>query len=377
MGKDSSGKAVFVPHTVTGDVVDAVITDEKPSFCTGVLKDIIVPSQMRAETPHCKYAGICGGCHFGHIKIDDQIRIKENILRQALRKLPDLPELKIYHDDPYGYRIRATLRVRNGQAGFYKSYSRDHVPVDSCPVMKPELFSKCAEWAGQYVQGHPISLSVIENPSGEAIALVEGERLPKINETTPFAGLKAGKSPIGKKYLIYETAAGGIPVGYGGFFQANRYLIDSFQSYAASLAGKGDVLELYAGGGFFTAAFYGKAVAVESNAAAVELAKLHGYPVECADVAAYLQNVKAFSGTVFVDPPREGVDKKSMAEIQRLKAERIVYVSCAPMTLGRDLLKLSVDYDIESIALFDMFPHTYHLETVVLLSRKTSGSQIA
>jgi 23S rRNA (uracil1939-C5)-methyltransferase len=371
VGRLESGKAVFVPFTVTGDVVKIDLIEDKGSFAIGELREIVTPSEHRVK-PHCKYHSICGGCHFGHISYDYQLEIKKDIVKNAFRKYPHkLPELNVVNDNPLGYRIRATVRALNGQVGFFRNNSNEFVPVESCPVIKPELYAKVSAFVAREPSEKLYSMPVIENPAGEAIIMVSppprGEGVQRTGEG--IAGIHCGKV-YGVSYLPYQTAAGEIPVSYGGFFQANRYLIDEFQSYAAGLAG-GRVLELYAGSGFFTAAMMKNGCAVnalEMNSTAVELAKRYGYPVAAGD-ASDISKIKDFYNTIFVDPPREGVARRTLADILTLNPERVVYVSCNPMTLARDLSRLSDRYKITEWTLFDMFPHTYHVETVVLLQK--------
>ncbi len=373
VGRNAEGKAVFVPFTVTGDIVLAEIVEDKGSYDTAELVDVMEPSPWR-RPPHCPHHGICGGCHFGHIAYDKQVEIKKNILKQALRKHPQaekLPEFAIFTDKTTEYRIRATVRAQSGRAGFYKGGSNEFIPVECCPVMKPGLFAKCAVWAEGHADSGLYSLSAIENPEGDTITLIEGKgTLPQIDSEKPFSGVKCGVKQFGKQCLLYGTPFGAIPVGYGGFFQANVFLNDMFQKYASDAVTGHKVLELYAGSGFFTSALMQNAdvTAVEANAAAASLGMEHSYPVRQGD-AASVNIKKGGYDTVFVDPPREGVDKKTIAAISEASPAQIIYVSCNPMTLARDLNKLSDKYTISDAAIFDLFPHTYHIETIISMRR--------
>jgi 23S rRNA (uracil1939-C5)-methyltransferase len=370
VGRVSDGKAVFVPFTVTDDIVDIKILQDKSSYLLAELISIHKPSEWRVE-PHCQYHGICGGCHFGHISYGKQLEVKKGHVENALRKYPhSLPEINVRYGAPLGYRIRATARVQNGRAGFLRNNSNDFIPVDDCLVIKPNLWAKIAEFAEKYRQDELITLSVIENPDGQAIALVGGDgNLPQIQDIKPFDGIKCGKI-LGVEHLEYKFGSIKIPVGYGGFFQANRYLMDEFHSYATGLA-EGDILELYAGSGFFTSGLVsrGRMVqAFEANKSAVVLAKRYDLPVEALAAEDVFRRGMKFD-TLFVDPPREGLSKKVLTDIFKHTPERVVYVSCNPMTLARDITRLAEKYKIAEITMFDMFPNTYHVETVVSLAK--------
>jgi 23S rRNA (uracil1939-C5)-methyltransferase len=208
----------------------------------------------------------------------------------------------------------------------------------------------------------------MENTEKLAIALTDG----KLCEQPYFNGLSDGEKHIGLPHLEYSTPAGVVPVAYGGFFQSNSFLNADFQRYAAGLAaGAKSILELYAGSGFFTAALMQQASvnALELNAAAAKLGKQYGYPIRTANVSD-IQQEKSRYDTIFLDPPRDGVDKKTLAAVQAIAPERIIYVSCNPMTAARDLQRLESSYKIVEMALFDMFPQTYHVETVSLLAHQ-------
>lgn len=365
VGRDVSGKAVFIPYTVTGDIVEADIVQDKGSYFLAEIKQIVEPSPWRVE-PVCPHHGVCGGCHFGHIEYDRQLDIKKNIIIQALRRHPQAEDisflLETFHNSSFDYRIRASLRTVDGKAGFFMRSSNTFISVENCPVIKKSLYEKCAAWAKQGLNG---VLSVVEAPSGLSIASFgTKDETIKLNKE-PFDGLKAGERVSGPSHLVYDTCAGPVPVGYGGFFQSNRFLIDRFQSYAAENA-CGKILELYAGSGFFTSALmkYGDVSATEMNAKAAMLAGEYGYPVKEAS-ASGLKSGKY--DTVFVDPPREGIDKRAMEKLLQIGAPRFIYVSCNPMTLSRDLLKLSGKYRLGKLAFFDMFPQTFHIETVAVM----------
>lgn len=368
VGRDPSGRVIFVTGTVEGDVVDVRISDDKKSFAYADLLAINKPSSYRVK-PTCPKANKCGGCLFAHISYDAQINIKLKIIKNALRKLTYLPEITVHKSPQKGYRIRANVRSRNGATGFFGFKSNDFVTAYECPIIKSTLFEKIKDFAKtNSITGEILAA---ETPAGIVLSSVKA-REDVMKSMQPFDCVRFNGASCGLKHSAYETPFGPIGIGCGSFFQSNVFLIDSFQEKAVSLIPAGlSVVELYAGAGFFTA---GLAVsshnvkAVEYDTEATRLAQVYGYPVVRGDAGDFLAGISS-ADCVFMDPPRDGVSNKVIAEIKRLMPLYVVYVSCSPATLARDVLKLANLYKIESIDFFDMFPDTYHAECVVLMSR--------
>lgn len=374
VGRGPSGRVIFVPGAVEGDVADVRISDDKKSFACAELLGIKAPSPYRVK-PACPKAGKCGGCPFAHIDYDAQISIKLKIIKNAFRKMAGLPEITAHRSPQKGYRIRAGVRARKGAAGFFAFKSNDFIPVDECPVIKPSLFGKIKDFAGaNRLTGEILAA---ETPAGIALASVKapGET---VKSGRPFDGVRFNGDYGGLKHSAYDTPFGPVGLGCGSFFQSNGFLMDSFQARAVSLVPAGlSAAELYAGAGFFTAglaASCSDVKAVEYDADAVRLARIYGYPVSRGDSGAFLAGIRGVD-CVFMDPPRDGVSNKVIAEIKRLSPLYIVYVSCCPATLARDALRLSDLYKIESVDFFDMFPDTYHIETAALFSYSAGSGE--
>ena len=171
--------------------------------------------------------------------------------------------------------------------------------------------------------------------------------------------------------MNFNTFYGAVPVTYKSFFQANRYLLDEFQKYAISLVSDHmDIVELYAGAGFFTCGLMqkGNVQACESNQVSSNLGRKLRYNIKTMDSGKFLQSIKKCD-TLFLDPPRDGADKVVIENIKRIKPYEIIYVSCNPNTLARDMIRLQEDYKVNEFKLFDMYPDTYHIESVVKLKR--------
>ncbi|GAB7141021.1 23S rRNA (uracil(1939)-C(5))-methyltransferase RlmD [Deferribacterales bacterium RsTz2092] len=370
VGRTSAGKAVFIPYSVTGDVVEAEITADKPSHCTAKITRLVKSSDWRTE-PECEYYENCGGCNFAHIQYDKQLEIKKRITLNALRKHPQMNHItenfSMVSDKPFNYRIRATFRVLDGQLGFLRPASHDFVPVRRCLCVSETLFDKCKTWATNNKKNVMFEIAALENTNGDVIAAVHNYPAGRTSSLAPLSGIKYNKDILGSFSIIYQTAGGDVPVACGGFFQANRYLIDKLQAYATTDI-IGNVLELYAGSGFFTAAMLKNGAnisAIELDKTAASLGRQLGYPIKHGDAASISETNY---DTILVDPSREGLSTQTIKKLLQIKAEKFVYISCNPMTLARDLEKFSMNYNIDEITLFDNYPHTYHIENVAKLT---------
>lgn len=364
VGRNKEGMAVFVPHTVSGDEAEVSVTENKKSFLYAKLNGLIVPSKRRIE-PECPYAGRCGGCLFAHIDYPFQLETKENIIRGAFRKHPAIPgNIEIIKSPRENYRLRATFRAQKGLIGFFAFKSNDFIPVKQCNIVKKSLFEKAKKFAcANSLTGE---FYCIETAEGIAFASVKSET-GSLKSQCDFDGVTFNGVKYGLPYAGYNTKSGAVGVSHKSFFQANLFLLEEFQAKAAILSETSlDITELYAGSGFFTAALKDVCSGIkacEIDKEGVNLAKSFGYPCVCADSGAFLEDIKE-TDVLFVDPSREGLSSKVISNILRILPRLIVYVSCNPMTLARDALKLAGHYKPQSMALFDMFPDTFHIETV-------------
>ncbi len=371
VGRSSEGQVIFVPFTVEGDNVDCEIIENKKRLAYAKLVEVKKASPYRIS-PSCKYFSKCGGCSFAHISYDKQVKVKKRILEKSLHKYEHtLPEITFHKSSQQGYRIRATVRIQSGKVGFYAFKSNKFIAVDNCIVIKQSLFEKFKEFAlrNNTFKGEAYA---IETPEGLSVANITSEVTQAIDFKDIFDGVMYNNRGYGLKNIGYPTNAGTIGVGRDTFFQANGYLIDEFQSLASSRVDYGlDVVELYAGAGFFTSAINkqgNNVIGVETSQTAVNLAKNYGYNVVEQDSSYFINKTKK-AEIIFVDPPREGLSQKVVDNIKRLNPISVVYVSCDVATLSRDIIKLSDKYKIETIDIFDMFPDTYHIETVCKLVR--------
>ena len=416
------GKAAFIPFVLSGEEIEAAITEEKPGFARGCATKIVAASPHRIQ-PGCPYFGRCGGCHYQEAGYEHQIEIKKEILRESLRRIAKLEfsgEIRVHTSSPWSYRNRSRLQVRMQPElalGYFKLASRELLPVDRCPISSP-LINRGIEavWkiatAGKLAEGiceieffanandsrMLAELTCVGNARRATVqAWAEQMRaaLPEIAGVVAFReSRKATPEPfgtVGESHLIYSTPDQAYRVSAGAFFQTNRFLVDELVRIVAEDEAGELALDLYAGVGLFStglACNFRHIVSVESSQTAAKdlqynlpangkavqgTAEQFLRRIEGAGKAGH-QYVLAELGLrpdlIVVDPTRSGLGERVARLLANTSAPRITYVSCDPATLARDLaILLGVGYRIQQVHLVDMFPQTYHLESVVKLAR--------
>jgi 23S rRNA (uracil1939-C5)-methyltransferase len=422
------GKAVFVPFVLPGDTVEASIREQKPGFARAQLDGILTASPRRID-PRCSYFQRCGGCHYQHADYENQLEIKAAVLKENLRRIAKLElgiELHIHPSPPWNYRNRSRFKLQTAPEfalGYYKFNSHELLPVEECPISSPLINrALAAVWQLGRAGKVPPGIQEIEFlANGDDTQLLsEVFCLPETaNLTEHFTEeLKAALAEISSVTfsvarsakaeaqgdpqqlssnsvgnLIYATKLASYRVSAGAFFQVNRHLTDALVTIvvhrrrgerdahrtAGGYAGAtGTALDLYAGVGLFSSVLnreFERVIAVESSPTS-HADLLYNSPANVKAVRAtteqYLEIAagKLRPELVVVDPPRGGLGEKVITGLMKLKAPRITYVSCDPATLSRDLARLlQSGYRVEEAHLVDLFPQTYHLESIFHLVR--------
>ncbi|MBZ5651581.1 MAG: class I SAM-dependent RNA methyltransferase [Acidobacteriia bacterium] len=418
------GKAVFVPFVLPGETVEAVLREEKPGFARAQLDGILTASSRRVD-PRCPYFQRCGGCRYQHTDYEHQLEIKAAILKENLRRIARLEldtELHIHPSPPWHYRNRSRFRVQAAPEfalGYYKFSSHELLPVEECPISSP-LTNRAlaAVWQlgrSGYVPPGIQEIEFFAN-SDDTQLLAEVYGLPETAAEQFIAELKLALAEIsslvffaarpakaegqgdpkplgGSGNLIYATELASYRVTAGAFFQVNRHLTDELVDVVVHRRGgardahrtaggdagaTGTALDLYAGVGLFSSVLnreFERVIAVESSPTS-HADLLYNSPANVKAVRAtteqYLENAagKLRPQLVVVDPPRSGLGERVIKGLVKLAAPRITYVSCDPATLSRDLARLlQSGYRVEEAHLVDLFPQTYHLESVFHLVR--------
>jgi tRNA/tmRNA/rRNA uracil-C5-methylase (TrmA/RlmC/RlmD family) len=367
---------VLVPFTAPGDVAHVSIDRVRGNTAFATLETLIEPGPLRVVTP-CPHYGTCGGCDFQHLSYEAQIETKKEIIKDCFRRIGgiELDEVEVVPSPlEWGYRIRADWAVDRAKQvfGYYRRGSREVFDVSTCPVLNPALENARSRL-------HDAVLANDSQVEGEILGAVSGNAVsiaPKVD------GFQAG-------LLTIEIGSERYGFDPSSFFQANASILPNlvehviFEACDDRIAVEGEAIDLFCGVGLFTlplARLFQHVTGVESSPKAASFAH------ESAK-AAGLKNV-SISGlaveqwlhrrgphvdgqvTVVLDPPRSGALPEVLAGIVRLNPARIVYVSCDPATLARDLNVLLADgFALHNVRGFDMFPQTHHVETVATLTR--------
>ena len=346
-------KICFIPNTMIDEVVKINIVRDKKKFMEGEVVEYIKTNPKRIDNI-CPYYKTCGGCDLLHLPYDEQLKYKQNKVKNIIDRYvkEDIKINDIEYDKQFNYRNKVTLQVENNKFGFYSKKSNDITPITKCLLLDDKL--------NEYIK-------TIDNTKEKIVLRTNGiDVLDNYND-------RITKTIGNKKYLVSLES----------FFQVNDNvtykMYEKVKEYVNS-SNNDVILDLYCGTG--TIGIYlsdncKEVLGIEINKQAIkdadknkELNNLSNITFIADDVAKVINKVNIKPSIIVVDPPRAGLDEKTLKEIIKMNPNRLVYVSCDPMTLARDLNILKYYFDIKEITPFDMFPNTYHVENVVLMTRK-------
>jgi 23S rRNA (uracil1939-C5)-methyltransferase len=407
----ADGKAIFVPLVLPSEQARIRLVQSRSSYSTAEAEEILVPSPERIA-PACPHYGACGGCNYQHASYEAQLAFKQAILRETLLRAGVQPpaEISVLAANPWAYRNRIRLAFDPaGNPGYRNRRSHSLVPISECPIAAPLLVT-ASQAAGEIAASlapvqRPTEISLFCNASETALLatlIVPTPRslpferfMQRLSERVPalvgadmvIESPAKGQTPVpprtvhtwGAKSLTYSAAGFDYRVDLGAFFQVNRYLVDLLVDFVTAGYRGGLAWDLFAGVGLFArrlAASFERVVAVESapaatHALAANLARTPSTAVRKTTLDFLRQHQKADRpDLIVVDPPRTGLGPEATALLASVAAPSLVYVSCDPATLARDLRTLlDSGYRIDRLAMADLFPQTFHLESIVHLRR--------
>lgn len=376
----NEGKVCFVPYTAPGDRTKVRITEKKRKFDRGELVELVEAGESRVE-PRCRYFGSCGGCSWQHIAYREQLRAKRDHLAHLLNRRAGLEvEVPDLIPSPSTYHWRRTARLKvipPAQLGFRRARSREAIPIEHCPVLEEELNGKLAEARR--------GLSEFTGPKPEEVELFH-----RPGEEADYRFISAGAAG----YTGTQRPVNAFLQPNGGINELLRTDVRRFASHHVeggfATAGRPRILDLFCGDGNLSLPLADLGVAVtgyDLSPVSVELAnraaaeqKLEGYRYKTArfpEVLKKLQREISMNGDegfslAILDPPRGGLFGEADRFIE-LAIPVIIYVSCIPSVLSRDLEALvRSGYRIEELKLYDMFPHSSHVESLVLLRKEVA-----
>jgi len=376
-------KIILVKGAIPGEVVDVIVQEKKRDYTLATVSQVVEPSEHRVE-PKCPVFGVCGGCHLQYVSYNRQLSMKEEVLLDSLHRLGKLdvqlsPSL---FDASWHYRHRAQFKVsREGTIGFFRASSRDIVTFESCPLMQEEINSLL-----QRIKEHGLAagLKEIQLSVGDtAVALLRGDG---VGEDISAQFRDIGVASIacnetlteGSGYASFDLRGLKYTVSPWTFFQSHWALNTKVADCIVQLGGPWEgktVLDLYAGAGNFSLPVAGQAqeiVLVEENPHAIEDGtrnlKLNSIK-NCRFMKSSAEKYKIpkHFDVLILDPPRPGLAAEVAKKVLENVPDKIVYISCNPSTLARDLKKFKEAYDITSVQMIDFFPHTFHIEAAVVM----------
>jgi 23S rRNA (uracil1939-C5)-methyltransferase len=390
------GKVVLIKGAaIPGETVEVTIEEEKKDYYSTSVARIIEPSPYRIK-PACNVFGSCGGCHLQFIAHEKQVQVKQEILRDCLKRLANIDvdvSMPVHCGNPWNYRYRGQFKVSGDNIGFYRERTREIIEIDYCPLMVEEI-NRHIKYAGILVR--EFNVTDIHISSGDCTVVfvkmpVQSHSRTDIEKLASLF-LKSGISGIcieaeenrvftyGKPYITLDLESIQYTVSPMSFFQCNwrlNQVVVSFIKDSLMPLGGTKILDLYAGAGncSLPLAVDAEVCAVEENLSAIEDGTRN---IELNDIknCTFIHSsaedflMEETFHVVILNPPRPGLTNRVVHHILTAMPEKIVYLSCNPATFARDIKKLIKRYDIESIQLVDFFPQTFHIETLAFLRIK-------
>jgi 23S rRNA (uracil1939-C5)-methyltransferase len=376
------GRVVLAPYVLPGERIRAEAAQEKPGLVRARLLEVLEAAPGRVPPP-CAYFGRCGGCHYQHAPYELQLAAKRSILVEELQRLGKIEppgEIEVIAGEPWGYRNRALFHIEGRRLGYREARSHKLCAIDGCPISSPKMnetigalneMLRDSRWPPFlrsleiFTDEEHVQLNVADTMRPVARRFFDwcAEKIP---------GLVTGALDYRGRYRV----------GANSFFQVNRFLVDRLVAAAVAGAQGETALDLYAGVGLFAMALaetFHEVTAVEAGSTAVhdlqfnaERAGRTNLRAERNTTEAYLEALERAPDCVLLDPPRAGLGKIVVQRLSELRPPAVIMVSCDPATLARDLAGLlAAGYQIERMSLVDLFPQTYHLETVVRLGLRS------
>ena len=407
------GHTVFAPFVLPEENVSIEPVETRKKFIRGRVAEIKTPSADRTVAP-CPYFGTCGGCDYQHIPYELQLRYKSDILRETLARLGRLHwdgPIVSHASPPFGYRNRVQWKITPGEhgspeIGYFQAGSQKLCAIRECPIASPGLNETLGAivnllGAGKLPAGLReieafadqddarlllnVGLDAADGAAAETAGLLRAE-LPRVDTLLIHDRRTDGFELSGPGHISYGVGEYRYRIGHLSFFQVNRFLLEELVRMVVTQARGRLALDLFAGVGLFSVPLanrFERLIAVESNAAAVRDLEINLQASGAASpnwrhttVEAFLAHWQERPDLVVLDPPRTGVAARALARLIQIAPQEIVYLSCDPATLARDLAILVGEaqhprgYRIGELHLVDIFPQTYHIEALVRLLRR-------
>jgi 23S rRNA (uracil1939-C5)-methyltransferase len=390
LGRLADGRMLFVPFALPGETVRVRLVEEKRGYARAQLVEVLQASPERIQ-PRCAHFGTCGGCHYQHLSYPSQLQAKSAILREQLERIggisdPGLGEI-VATPQSFNYRNHVQFHLtEEGKLGFHLGRSDEVLAIQECHLPEAALNQV---WPLLDFESIP-ALERISLRLGAAddlqLVLESSDPLPpELNvEDLPLSvvHLSQGDALVlaGSAAVTMEVLGRAFAVSAGSFFQVNTFMAGEMVKHVLNLLGTHQALgpdkiliDVYCGVGLFSAFIapqVGRLIGIEAVPSAVEdfalnLDEFDQVELYEAPAEVVLPAIEVQPAAVLVDPPREGIDRRAMDGLIRLHPPLVIYVSCDPATLARDARRLvAAGYRLEQVTPFDLFPQTYHIESI-------------
>ena len=374
-----NGKAIFIENALPNEIVNVNLKEGK--YLEGTINHIIEKSPERI-TPKCPYYGICGGCQTSHMTYNEELKFKIEKVKELFQRNANIDIDPIINETKrFNYRNKVTLKVKE-KLGFYKQKTNDIVLIEEC-ILCSNAINKTIKELNKLSLSDVKEVIIRSNYKEEVLLAIKGnideEKLKELKDVTTI--IYNERIIKGNGYLIDKIGDFLYKVSPESFFQVNRegakIIYDKVLEYS-NLKPNDSLLDLYSGTGtigIYLSRNCKNVTGIEINKSAVQdaiynksLNNASNTEFICNDASKEIKNYKNIDAVV-VDPPRSGLSKTGISDLIDLSPKRIIYVSCDPATLARDIKLLSINYNLKNIELINMFPNTYHCESITILER--------
>ena len=369
-------KITFIPNLLPNEEAIVKIITNKKRYAEGKLLKLIKESDDRVK-PKCTYQNC--GCHLNHLNYQKQLEYKQNKVKEILKKFGNInPKINdiVYDNSINHYRNKITLKVNN-KVGYFSNHTNDFIPINRCELVS-EKVNNLIEVLNKEDLSNVKEITIKD--FNELMVIIKGNMdITNIEQyvDTIYINEKLIK---GEKYTQTTLKNLTFKISKDSFFQVNKNMTEKLYEIAINYLEKDKektVLDLYCGTGtisLFLSKYFKKVIGIEINKEAVkcaninkELNKINNVEFICGDASKEIKKLK--TDKIIVDPPRSGLTKEGINDILKINPETLVYISCDPITLSRDLKILSENYNIIEVTPVEMFPNTFHIENVVKLKR--------
>ena len=377
-------KITFVPNTIPGDTVAITITKENKKYNIAKVDKYIKLSSRRVK-PKCPYFDICGGCTLQSISYEDTINYKYNKVKNLFKKNNiDINPTIIKNPSPFNYRNKISLKVVDKKIGFYEENTHNIVEIKEC-IIASSAINKTIPLISEFniING---SITIRSNKNDEILIIIESNDKLNIDINYLKTQIKLvgivinNETFYGDNFLIENINDYFYKISYDSFFQVNPYVASIlFNEVSKRINEEDTVLDLYCGVGTLSlnATRAKEVIGVEIVENAIlnaifnaRINKIDNVKFILNDSTKVVSKLNKKFSKVIVDPPRSGLTKTIIENILSINPEEIIYVSCDPATLVRDILLFIDKYSVSEAIIFDMFSYTYHVETMIILKRK-------